>query len=474
MKDVDPHELHRELRAHAGIKRFFERWNADPDFREAVLEDDAPLAEVGDPLTPAELRSLRARDAGDLFDWPPMQRIWRVARAKAWWVQGFYQQASLPADPVVRAWRERQIRRQVHDLGPFHAGSNIHASVAFELCAGCSVGCWFCALSPSSLEGVYAWTPAHAEEFTGMLRALQGWLGPALGSGFLYWATEPLDNPDYERFCLAFHEVTGVFPPTTTARALADVDRTRALLALSAEHGCWLNRFSVPGRRLMARIHRTFSAEELARVECLPLNREAAFTYGNAGRFRERALRDPSLLDAQKRKLAEAPWHAASPGYRESDEYANGSIGCVTGLIVNTVRRQVQLVSPCTADDSWPDGSIVFAEAEYDGVGGFEEALGRLYGSLPVEVGPDHLLALASPLRFEETARGFDLRGRFGTVDAIVAAEDESPDAVRTIGRAIAGGDRPTVAALESVGPAARIASDLFHRGLLDERVLHG
>jgi len=34
----------------------------------------------------------------------------------------------------------------------------------------------------------------------------------AAGRGFCYWGTDPMDNPDYEKFCLDFHEVLGIFP----------------------------------------------------------------------------------------------------------------------------------------------------------------------------------------------------------------------------------------------------------------------
>jgi len=471
--------LHEEAR----IKRFFERWTADPRFRDALRERPAQaLAEVEDALEPSQLTPILEQHSGESFDpeamfeWQPMQRVWKVARIKAEWIRSFYLERAIPAHPTLKGWRERQIRRQVHDLGPFHASSNIHSSLSIELSSGCSVGCWFCALSPESLNGVFRWTAENETFFAGMLRVLAGPLGEAIGSGFLYWATDPFDNPDYERFCGAFHQATGVFPPTTTARHLVDVERTRRLLALAEANGCWLNRFSVLSRAQMARTHRTFTASELALVECLPLNREAGFAYGNAGRFRDRALAEPELLEEQRKKLSTAPWHAGDARYRDSEEYANGTIGCVTGLVINLVRRSVELISPCTADDRWPLGSIVFAQATYDDLAGFQEAIEAIYGGLRSDLRDEDVLHLAQGLRYESTRRGFRLVGRFETVEDFAA--DDEPSATRALGEAVAEGgwsvERLCAASPLPRARVHRLLADLHQRGLLAEEAFDG
>ncbi len=475
--------LHEVLHEEARIKRFFERWTADPRFRDALRERPAQaLAEVEDALEPAQLTPILEQHSGEvsnseaMFEWQPMQRVWKVARIKAEWIRSFYMERAVPAHPTLKGWRERQIRRQVHDLGPFHASSNIHSSLSIELSSGCSVGCWFCALSPESLNGVFEWTNENESFFTNMLHILSGPLGTAIGSGFLYWATDPLDNPDYERFCEAFHQVTGVFPPTTTARHLVDVERTRRLLALAEANGCWLNRFSVLSRAQMARTHKTFTARELALVECLPLNREAGFAYGNAGRFRDEALKKPELLEEERKKLATAPWHAGDSRYRESDEYANGTIGCVTGLVINLVRRTVELISPCTADDRWPLGSIVFAQASYDDIEGFQEAIERIYGGLRSQLRDEDVLRFAQPLRYEPTARGFRLVGRFETVEEF--SGDDEPAAIRALGTAVAEGGW-SVERLCAASPLSRsrvegLLAEFLDRGLLAEEAFDG
>ena len=55
-------------------------------------------------------------------------------------------------------------------------------------------------------------------------------IGPAAGWGTCYYATEPLDNPDYEKFADAFYDVFGVVPQLTTAAAMRKPERTKAYL----------------------------------------------------------------------------------------------------------------------------------------------------------------------------------------------------------------------------------------------------
>ncbi len=93
------------------------------------------------------------------------------------------------------------------------------------------------------------------------------------------WATDPLDNPDYERFLADFHDVLGRCPQTTTAQPHKDTERTRELLRLSHSLGSPVDRFSIISLNVLNRVHVAFSPGELLRVDCIPQNREAIRAY---------------------------------------------------------------------------------------------------------------------------------------------------------------------------------------------------
>jgi radical SAM family RiPP maturation amino acid epimerase len=460
-------EYHAALSRYAHVKRFYERWVADPEFRRELGGDaDGTLARHGLRVRADEVRGLVD---GDPEPCPAAREMWEIVGRKMAFIQNFYGAEACPDDPRVVAWRRRQIERQRLDLGPFLAASNIHASLAVELTKGCSVGCWFCALSPDSLTGVFSYDEANARLWRETVAAFAERLGPGIRSGFLYWASDPLDNPDYERFCLDFHRLTGVFPPTTTALALKDPARTRGLLALAREHDCWLNRFSVVTVALLDRVHAEFGADELALIECMPLNMQAAFVYGNAGRFRERVKQHPRLLDTQREKLKMAPWFSGDPAYADSESYANGSIGCVTGFLVNMVERKVELISPCTADDRWPLGYIVFDSGTFEDGATLGALLDRLIAAhMRTEVDPDAVMRFHPHLAFTPSPDGYTLEGRFRQRVAV-----EADERGRTIGELVRAGGWTARRIADAVGgppeETMRHLDSLLARGVLEE-----
>ena len=464
--------FHRVLEANAVYKRFNERWVADPGFREALSRDpEGTLERHGIACRPEDVR---APSEGGYS--AATRAMWQIVQTKSRWVKAFYRGEGAPVDPRIRAFRERQIARQWLDLGPFHTRSNIHASLSIELTKGCSVGCWFCALSPGRLSAVFRHDDRNQALFRGVLCALQDSLGPAAKTGFLYWATDPLDNPDYERFCLDFHETIGVFPPTTTALPLRDPARTRALLVMSEARGCWLNRFSILSIKQLDAVHAEFTAEELSRVECLPLNRDSAFAFSNAGRFRDRVKKDPGLLDKQRKTLRWAPWYTGDPSYAGVDAYPLASIGCVTGFLLNMCDRSVQLISPCTADERRPLGYIVHDEATFEDETTLAAELCRMIDeAMSPVVRPDDRPRFHDWLHYEELPDGFRLVGRFKG-HATFEGEGRS-SAWRALGDLVRGAGKTAaeithlVAGIDGVGPdaAQEMLDDLLRAGVLDE-----
>jgi radical SAM family RiPP maturation amino acid epimerase len=387
-----------------------------------------------------------------------------------------FRRRGAPDHPRFARWRQRQVDRVDGQLSAGTGPTMVHSPFCFELSKGCSVGCAFCGVDAPKLSAIFHYTEENRRLWRDLLHVANDIGGAATQSCFCYWATDPLDNPDYERFCIDFDELTGAFPVTTTALALKDSERTRAFLRLASDRGCFITRFSVLSVAMMARIHRTFTPEELLHTECPTMNPESEMVKANAGRFRERALADRSLLDRERKKL-ERKTDVLEPGRARLATMPDApeTIACVSGFLVNMVDRTVKLVSPCAATDRWPLGYMIFDERTFTTAADFRHVVEEMIEARMPESVDDHLVVRFRPdLRYEPTDDGFDLVAASHRVRFRNAT---SPAYLRALGDAIHGAARPAgVVALttfyETGVPAETTMSTfdlMLSKGVLDE-----
>lgn len=391
----------------SNIKRFFEKWRADPDFREQVFTDSVQAASRYNlKINPEEIRPLWDKEyASQQGEKDPISPVVKI-------YQKYFEQtykedplAVIPKNPQFKAWRERQIARNESLYKKAYQDGIVHAPFAIELSKGCSVGCWFCGVSAPRLEDLFLYTPEQAKLWREVLELLKEILGAAAGEGFCYWATDPLDNPDYEKFCCDFHEILGQFPQTTTALALRNPERTRSLLKLSREKGCKMNRFSVLSLKILNQIHEYFSAEDLAFVALALQNTESDMVKANAGRIRERNQRKTE----EKAKLGEKL-------SQEDDLSDQGTIACVTGFLFNMVDRTVKLISPCRASDRWPLGYIIFDEGTFSDIHDLKALLERMIDEhMSPVVRSNDIIRFRGDLQYEKLSDGFQLSTKIMT-----------------------------------------------------------
>jgi radical SAM family RiPP maturation amino acid epimerase len=471
------------FREFCAIKRFMERWAADRSFRERLAADP-----VGYPdplklgLVSSELRPLWDRALGeryergelDLAQLPPavLRFRTRIASLLQWRCS---LRAAEPSDSRWRAWRARQMQRVRAEVSPASAEQIVFATSAYELSKGCSVGCWFCGVSAPQLTDHFLRTPQHARLFREVLEAVGSYSGTAaVESNFLYWASDPLDNPDYEGFADDFRGVFGTAPLFTTALALRDPERTRRLVAsvfrFEGERPR-VDRFSVLTLRQLEQIHALFSPEELACIECVSQNREGVVVKANAGRFRERAARSPKVAAERQQKLSVLA--RGVPGHD-----GPGTIACVAGFLFNMVERSVKLIAPCNASERWPLGYIVFAEGRFGSGAELRALLERIVDEhMPQELPPQHRVRLQSSVRYEPVEHGFALRANHAGVRC---ADPARPAYFAELGeriRAGAHGADEIAAALlarHGVWPehTSRTLEQLFAKGYLCEEPL--
>ncbi|MBZ6074821.1 radical SAM family RiPP maturation amino acid epimerase [Microvirga puerhi] len=455
-----------EMRTLAHIKRFMERLVADPGFRQALADnpdDSKSVAErYGIGIDPNEMlplyhrRYLRYRFTEEEARWP-------LAMAWDGYMQDMFRHRDLLREegsmedihPRFHAWRERQIRRSMSELGG--SGPSItHPIVAFELSEGCTVGCWFCGLSAERFRGYFPYTEENSGLWREMLETVHGMFGTAARTGFCYWATDPCDNPDYDRFIADYYHITGALPQTTTAAPLKDPDLTRRILALFDKYRTVTNRFSVLTVKHLDKIHAAFTPEELMGVELVMQNRESLTAKADAGRARERQAK----LRA-----------AGKPDKISELSRDHTTIACVSGFLVNMMKKTVQLVTPVPGSERWPLGYRVFGERQFSTGAEFQQCLEGLIDEHMVEsLSGDWPARFRSDLRFEAMAGGFKLHSRSTehTIQNTICGE--------AAGSLLARGDLKVADVIErlvesgvSVLVVADLLEKLFQSGLIED-----
>lgn len=382
----------------AKIKRFLERWSADRQFRETLpIDPYGVTCRYNLDIDPEEIRLLWDAEHLKTYDFnaavPLKVRQYDAYIGECLQSRDEIRKLGAPLNPLFRAWRERQICRISSEFGFAKADSIVHAPFAIELSKGCSVGCWFCGVAAQRLEGIFAYTPENARLWCEVLEVLKEVIGSGASQGFCYWATDPMDNPDYEEFLIDFHAILGKFPQTTTASAMNNPLRMKNLLKLSQEKDGEVERFSISTLKQFNRVHEEFSAEELMFVELVCQNDEAFGRKSFAGRAREERFR----------KRVEG-----SEQFSPNDPGEDNTIACVSGLLLNMVDRSLKLISPCNADETWPLGYRIYDQATFNTASELHTVLKEMINRhMPLTLSLDDWINFRPDLKYKQVENGF-------------------------------------------------------------------
>ncbi len=285
-------------------------------------------------------------------------------------------------DRRFREWSLRQRRKMLFISGEFRKMA-VSVSIAFELSDGCTVQCPFCCFAAGRFRGYFPYSDDNRSLWRGILERSREILGDCVQFAPCYMATEPLDNPDYERFLADFRGLVGALPQTTTALATRDVDRVRTILRSYSvdDLECAALRFSVISRRQLARLFAAFTPEELEHVDLVLNNRESFYRYSDSGRARAMPETD-----------------------REAKNLKGFTSACVSGFVVNMVNRTISLVSPEPACEAYPLGYDLFGTEEFTGVESYAVAMENLIRKwIPRSLPRDMRLRLNRRIRWERS-----------------------------------------------------------------------
>jgi radical SAM family RiPP maturation amino acid epimerase len=360
----------------------------------------------------------------------------------------------VPECPTFDAWRWRRILAARSELGYF--GHVIdHPILAFELGDGCSVGCWFCAFSTQKLKRNLDYE-TEGDFFRDVARECVSLFGAdAAAMALLYYGTEPHDNPNYLDFIKDYKKITGYATCTSTAVPL-DAEWLRSLIHFYREEGQPWPRLSVLTKQMMYKIHDTYAPDELRDVELLMQMREHSREKVSGGR-----------ILAEHKGMRE----------REAGAYLDGvvpqgSIACVSGFLINMVRRDIRIVSPCYTSEKWKYGYRVFDQATFKDATDFPDVVRDLMArNMPTAPPRDAHARFRDDLVYKPTEDGFDLispnqvhhftgRNLHGALGGLVARGDltygELDDEL-----AATGGINPLLAGMA--------VNHLFDGGFMDE-----
>lgn len=298
----------------------------------------------------------------------------------------------IPANPKFDAWRLRRIATTHSELGYFSYMID-HPILAFELGDGCSVGCWFCAFATHKLTQNFDYEQ-HRDFFRQVTQVCVDLFGRQETSlALLYYGTEPHDNPHYLDFVKDYTEITG-FPVCTSTAVPTDPVWMRELIAFYRQSNSPWPRLSVLSKSMLHKIHDLYSPEELRDVELLMQIKHGTRKKVTGGRI----LQETAGLREREE------------GHYLDEIVPQGSIACVSGFLINMVRRSIQIVSPCYTSQKWPYGYRVFDEATFTDAEDFRRVMQALIDrNMPENPPRDMIMQFRDDFVYRPTETGFEL-----------------------------------------------------------------
>ncbi len=388
VQNFDDEEYIHEI-SHA--KRALELCTMEPGFQEKLAADpEGTLKEYNIDADANAVKILAIKEEAEKTLKIPFEELPRTVRRYRKFMEekladrdDMTRKDCVPTNPAFKAWRGRQVSRCWAELGVRNSAI-VHAPMMFELNLGCSVGCPFCGVAAGKLQKVFRYTEENAALWKDVLKITKEIVGPAGGSGICYYATEPLDNPEYEQFTYDYFDEFGIMPQITTATSTRNIQRTKNYLKESNRRYIRVNRFSVLSLDMFHKIMEEFTPEELLYVELLPQFPEApACHFSNAGRARE--------FDS---KSVEA-------------EDQGGTISCISGFLVNMAESTIRLVTPCRSSDECPTGERLIAKRHFETAEDYRRVMNGLIDEFMIEGFPkDQPLRLRDGIVFETTEEG--------------------------------------------------------------------
>ena len=371
------------------IKRLLEYCSLVPGFQERYKEDPyGVIKEIGvevDPATTSFDYRFEKNNQYMVAQFPgtPAEKYANFLNNKVDMREEIKEEC-VPTNPTMKKWRERQIGRCNMELGAKVMGL-VHSPFTIELADGCSIGCEFCGLNAGRLKSVFRYTDENAELFRNILKIAKEIMGDAAGHGTMYFASEPLDNPDYELFLKDYREIFGTLPQITTAAVMRHKDRMHELLKELNEYNGHIYRFSALSLDTVYEIMKEFTPEELVLVEVLP-------------------------------QFEGAPQnHFVNAGRQAKDGECDDTISCVSGFVVNMARKEIRLTTPASASPKHPTGEYILYKGNFTDAESFRETINMCIKKyMGFVLGPNEELRLRKNVTYDKKEEEYEISCKKG------------------------------------------------------------
>ena len=226
-------------------------------------------------------------------------------------------------------WRLSQALRFRNEDKSTRASKITYIAFAVELTDGCSGGCRFCGFSAPQLNQNIAKYDRNQQIFRKFLNEIATLAGTEYGkTGVLYWATDPLDHPQYHFYARDFAEVFGMYPHTTTAVAENKISLIKKIINehTNFSNRPWGIRCSIRSGRAYEKLRNHLSLNERSIIQMNPQYAGKQLSYARSGRAFQQSTKSDQMLHG-------------------------GTIACMTGFLFSLPKNNIQMITPCLADN---------------------------------------------------------------------------------------------------------------------------
>jgi hypothetical protein len=226
-------------------------------------------------------------------------------------------------------WRRSQARRFRNEDKSTRASKITYIAFAVELTNGCSGGCRFCGFSAPQLNQNITEYDQNHRMYRTFLEEIAAITGNEYGkTGVLYWATDPLDHPQYHFYARDFAEVFGMYPHTTTAIAENKIPLIKEIINehTNFSNRPWGIRCSLRSSKAYEKLRNHLSITERSIIQMNPQYSGKQVSYARSGRAFQQSTKSDQMLHG-------------------------GTIACMTGFLFSLPKNHIQMITPCLADN---------------------------------------------------------------------------------------------------------------------------
>lgn len=233
-----------------------------------------------------------------------------------------------PVNKSWNSWRNSQAKRYQSEDNSLRASKITYIAFAIELTDGCSGGCSFCGFSAHSLRKKQMSYEENQNDYRILLKEFSNLAGKEYAkTGVLYWATDPLDHPQYSLYAKDYAEIIGIYPHTTTAIAENNIELIKNIIREQRDYNKkpWNIRISLRSEKAYQYLCENLTLEDRSIIQMNPQYKSRQTSFARTGRaFKNSSKNDQAVH--------------------------GGTIACMTGFLASLPKNKIQLITPCMAN----------------------------------------------------------------------------------------------------------------------------